>query len=102
MRHGIEASFESPVLDELRRENAERREQAEKARFCQKVADIIAFMFGADAVLMLGPYDGTDVLFTGILIVLLIMSAITAHFFALAYKEEADELGQGRFEPWQR
>lgn len=101
MNRGIEASFESEVFEELRRENAERREQAEKARFCQKVADIIAFVFGADAVLVLGTFDGSDKLFVGALVALLVMSAITAHFFALAYKEEADELGEG-WEPWQR
>lgn len=108
MNRGIEASFEADWIDELRREQEElhreieeRREMASLARLREKAAEVIAFCFAASAVLMIGTYDGTDRLFVVTLIILLIMMAITAHLFALAFREEADELGEGR-EPWQR
>lgn len=107
MNRGIEASFESDLIDELRmeaeklhQEIEERKEMAAMARIREKAAEVIAFCFAASAVLMIGTYDGTDKLFVITLIVFLIMSSITAHFCALAFREEANELGDGR-ELWE-
>lgn len=108
MNRGIEASFESDLIDELRmeaeklhQEIEERKEMAAMARIRGKAAEVIAFCFAASAVLMIGMYDGTDRIFVISLIVLLIMMSVTAHLFALAFREEADELGDGR-DPWAR
>lgn len=106
MNRGVKASFEADWIDELRREAEElhreveeRREQAALARLREKAAEVIAFCFATSAVLMIGTFDGTDRLFVGSLIAFLFFSAITAHIFALSFKEEADELGEGR-DPW--
>ena len=108
MTRGIEASFEADWIDELRREQEElhreveeRREMAELARIREKAASVISFCFACSAILMIGTYDGTDKLFVITLIAFLIMMAITAHIFALSFREEANELGEGR-DIWRR
>lgn len=108
MTHGIEASFEADWIDDLRREQEElhreveeRREMAELARIREKAARVISLCFACSAALMIGTYDGTDKLFVFTLIAFLIMMAITAHIFALSFREEANEFGEGR-DIWER
>ena len=108
MTHGIEASFEADWIDDLRREQEElhreveeRREMAELARIREKAARVISFCFACSAILMIGTYDGTDKLFVFSLIATLVCTSIAAHFYALAFREEADALGEGR-DIWER
>lgn len=108
MNRGIEASFESDLIDELRseaeklhQEIEERKEMAAMARLREKAANLIAICFTCCAVLMIGTFDGTDKLFVITLIALLISCAITCRLVACGFHEEAKELGYGR-DPWER
>lgn len=93
--------IDEPLMEELHEEIEERKEMAAIARVREKGARIISLCFACCAVLMIGTFDGTDKIFTITLIILLAMMAIAAHLFALAFHEEADELGEGR-DPWRR
>lgn len=93
--------FEARIARRIQEEINERREEAERCRFRQKVAEIIcgAFMF-ATLCAACGLERADSIVLTATLALLMASCAFTAYLIAMGWKDAADELEER--DPWAR
>lgn len=83
----------------IHEEVEEHQDRIAELKAYEKCAKIVRLFFAIDAAVMIATFDATDTLFVIFMILLLLMMAITAHIFQLAFKEEREEL-EGVHHPW--